>query len=77
MGRSKTGTALAGMYAQETDPDNKRAIINALFIQGNATGLIEIARKETDMGLKKQVVNQLSLMHSKEATDYLMEILSK
>jgi tetratricopeptide (TPR) repeat protein len=77
MGRSKTGTALAGMYAQETDPDNKKAIINALFIQGNATGLIEIARKETDMGLKKQVVNQLSLMHSKEATDYLMEILSK
>lgn len=77
MGRGKTGTALAALYTQETDPDNKKAIINALFIQGNATALIEIARKETDMNVKKQIVNQLSLMHSKEATDYLMEILAK
>jgi len=77
MGRSKTGSALVAMYAQETDPDNKRAIINALFVQGNATALVELARKETDMNQKKQMVNQLSLMHSKEANDYLMEILSK
>ena len=52
-------------------------IINALFIQGNAAALVDIARKETDMNLKKQVVNQLSVMHSKEANDYLMEILAK
>ncbi|HYL75821.1 MAG TPA: HEAT repeat domain-containing protein, partial [Bryobacteraceae bacterium] len=77
MGRSKTGTFLAGLYGQESNPDNKKAIINALFIQNNAAALVEIARKETDMNLKKVIVNQLSLMHSKEATDYLMEILSK
>lgn len=65
------------MYAQETDPENKKAIINALFIQSNAPALIEIARKETDMNLKKQIVNQLGLMHSKEASDYLMELLNK
>jgi hypothetical protein len=29
------------------------------------------------MNLKKFVVNQLAVMHSKEATDYMMEILSK
>lgn len=77
MGRSKTGQSLAGMYPQETDLDNKKAIINALFVQGNAAAMVEIARKETDINLKKFLVNQLAVMHSKEATDYMMEILSK
>lgn len=77
MGKSKTGAALTSLYAQETNPENKKAIINALFVQGNATALVEIARKETDLNLKKAIINQLSVMHSKEATDYLMEILTK
>jgi tetratricopeptide (TPR) repeat protein len=77
MGKSKTGPSLAALYPQETDADNKKAIINALFIQGNATAMVEIARKETDMNMKKLIVNQLSIMHSKEATDYLMELLAK
>lgn len=77
MGKSKTGAALASLYAQETNADNKKAIINALFVQANATAMVEIARKETDLNLKKTIVNQLSMMHSKEATDYLLEILTK
>jgi len=77
MGKSKTGAALASLYAQESNADNKKAIINALFVQGNATALVEMARKETDLNLKKAIVNQLSIIHSKEATDYLMEILTK
>ena len=48
---------------QETNADNKKAIVNALFIQDNATALVEIARKETDLNLKKAIVNQLSVMH--------------
>jgi hypothetical protein len=77
MGRSKTGQFLAGMYPQETDLENKKAIINALFVQNNAAAMVDIARKETDMNIKKFIVNQLGIMHSKEATDYMMEILSK
>jgi tetratricopeptide (TPR) repeat protein len=77
MGRSKTGAALTSMYAQETNPESKKAIVNALFVQGNATALVEIARNETDLNLKKMIVNQLSVMHTKEATDYLLEILTK
>jgi tetratricopeptide (TPR) repeat protein len=77
MGRSKTGASLAALYPQETDADNKKAIINALFVQGNATALVDLARKETDMNMKKLIVNQLSIMHSKEASDYLMELLAK
>jgi hypothetical protein len=53
----------------------KRSIINALFIQQNAPALVTIARSESNPGLKKEAVSRLSIMHSKEATDYLMELL--
>jgi len=77
MGRNKTGTALVALYAQETNADNKKSIINALFIQNNAPALVDIVRKESDVNMKKTIIQQLSVMHSKEATDYLMEMLSK
>ncbi len=77
MGRSKSGDALAAMYRQETDPNVKRSIINALFVQGNAPAIVDIARKETDASLRKDAVSRLSVMKSKEATDYLMELLNK
>ena len=35
----------------------------------------EIARAETDPGLKREAVQKLSLMQSKEAADYMMELL--
>lgn len=77
MGQQRTGAALESLYAQETNPDNKRAIVNALFIQGNATALVSMARKETGLDLKKDIVSKLALMHSKEASDYLLELLTK
>lgn len=77
MERTKTGDALPALYAKESDAANKREILNALFIQQNAKSLIEIARKESDPNLKRDAVQKLSLMHSKEATDFLMEVLNK
>jgi HEAT repeat protein len=77
MGRGKTGDALAAMYAKESDAQMKREILGQLFIQGNAPAVIEVARKESDPNLKREAVQRLSLMHSKEATDYLMELLNK
>ena len=50
-------------------------MLNALFIQGNAKALIEIAKQETDPSLKREAVQKLSIMGSKEATDYMMELL--
>jgi HEAT repeat protein len=70
------GGALASIYGSAgADQSARKAVIDAMFLQGNAKGLIEIARKETDPELKKEAVQKLSLMHSKEATDYMMEIL--
>jgi hypothetical protein len=69
--------ALAEMYARETDRGIREEVLNAYFIQGNATGLVAIAKTEKDPGLKKAAVQKLSLMHSKEASDYMMELLQK
>ena len=77
MGRGKTGTALESLYAQESDAAIRKIIINGFFIQNNVTGMIAAARKETDPTVKKEIVQRLSLMHSKEATDYMLELLNK
>lgn len=77
IGSDEARQALPALYARETDRDNKEAVLNALFIQGNAHGLVVIARGEKDPELKKLAVSKLALMNSKEGNDYLMEILQK
>jgi hypothetical protein len=73
----KTTDALVGYYENTTDEGVKKAVIQALFLQGNAKKLVELARKESNPALKKQIVQQLSIMGSKDATDFMMEILNK
>jgi len=68
---------LQSIYNKETDRGVKEEVLNAYFIGGNANGLIAIAKSERDPGLKKEAVQKLSLMGSKEANDYLMELLQK
>jgi hypothetical protein len=69
--------ALQAIYGKETDRGLKEEVLNAYFLQGNAAAIVAIARSEKDPELKKTAVSKLSLMHSKEATDYLMELLQK
>ncbi|MFZ0703510.1 MAG: HEAT repeat domain-containing protein, partial [Candidatus Acidiferrales bacterium] len=77
IGSDRTGSTLISMYAGAKDPSTSRAVLQALFLQGNAQAIVDIARKETDPEMKKDAVQKLSLMHSKVATDYLLEILNK
>jgi hypothetical protein len=70
-------TELQSMYTKETDRGVKEEILNAYFIGGDAKGLIAVARNEKDPDLKKKAVEKLSLMGSKEANEYLMELLQK
>jgi hypothetical protein len=77
IGSAEAKEALLAIYAKETDRENKEAVLNALFIQGNAHALVTIARGEKDPQLKKTAVSKLALMNSKEGNDYLMEILQK
>jgi len=69
--------ALLAIYAKESDRNLREEVLNALFIEGNAAALVTIARGEKDPELKKTAVQKLSLMNSKEATDYMMELLQK
>jgi HEAT repeats/Tetratricopeptide repeat len=68
---------LQALYAKESDRGVKEEILNAYFIGGDAKGLIAVAKTEKDPELKKKAVEKLSLMGSKEANEYLMELLEK
>ena len=72
-----SGKALQSIYAKEPDRGVREEVLNAFFLQGNAAAIVAIARGEKDPELKKVAVQKLSIMNSKEGTDYLMEILQK
>jgi hypothetical protein len=55
--------------------DVKDAVLNALFLGQNAKALVDIARNEKDPQLKQKAVGKMSLLHSKEVTDYMLEVL--
>jgi len=77
LGRERTGAILAGLYGSESDVESKKAVLQGLFVQGNAEALVEIARKEKDRELRKEAVAHLSHMNSKAGTDFMLEILNK
>jgi HEAT repeat protein len=77
LGSKRGGEGLASIYESDKDASIRKAVIQALFVQGNAKALVDIGRKETDPELKKEIVSKLSVMRSKEATDFLMELLNK
>ena len=77
MGGEHTGAALAAMYTSESDAALRGEIVNALFIQGNAKALVDLARKESNPEMKKAIVGKLSIMGSKDSTEYMLELLNK
>jgi hypothetical protein len=68
---------LRGLYASETDIKARQAIIEALANQQQVQFLIEIARKETEPALRKHAVHALSRSKSKEANEFLLDLLNK
>jgi tetratricopeptide (TPR) repeat protein len=69
------GDALVQIYRTDKNTSVRKAVISALGAGQNAKALVEIARAETSPEMKREIVSELSSMKSKEATDYLMEIL--
>jgi tetratricopeptide (TPR) repeat protein len=76
-GGEKARPVLVQIYTNEKDPQLRRTAIQSMFVLGDATDLIALARKETNPELKRRLVEQLSVMDSKEARDYMLEILNK
>jgi len=73
----KSSGTLIAMYGSETDAKVKGELIDALFVQRDAKALVDIARTEKDTRLRRALIERLSHMKSKEATDYLVELLNK
>jgi HEAT repeat protein len=75
LGGGRSGELLLSLYNNDPRPEVRNGVIDALFIQGNARTLISLARAEKDPQTKRRIVEKLSVMGSKDATDYLMEFL--
>ena len=69
--------SLVAMYQKSADPETKKAIVQSLFVAGDGHDLVELAHAEKDPAIQKEIVQHLSVMRSKEATDYMLEILNK
>jgi tetratricopeptide (TPR) repeat protein len=77
-GNDKVPDALVAMYASETDKAAKGQLLRSLWMDGAAKQLVEAIRSEKDPELKKEGVQMLGNMKgSKEATDYLLELINK
>jgi hypothetical protein len=74
MGKSDV---LQSIYSKESDRSLKEEVLNSYFISGNAHALVAVAKSEKDPELKKRAVEKLSLMNSKEGSEFLMELLNK
>jgi tetratricopeptide (TPR) repeat protein len=74
----KSGDTLVSLYSTESDKAVKAQIIRTLGSSGAGKQLVDVTRGEKDPELKKDGVEWLGRMRgSKEATDYLMELISK
>jgi len=69
------GDVLVSIYQSDPNAEVRGEVLNALFIQQNAKALVDLARAEKDPRMKTQIVQKLGLIHSKESTDYMLEIL--
>jgi hypothetical protein len=76
-GGSSAIPTLLAIYSKSTDEESKRAVVDALFVAGDAHDLVALARSEKDPTAKREIVGKLALIHNKEATDYMMEVLNK
>jgi hypothetical protein len=76
-GGSSAIPALLAIYSKSSDEESKKAVTDALFVAGDAHDLVALARSEKDPATKKNIVSKLAVMHNKEATDYMLELLNK
>lgn len=76
-GGMSVAPALVATYQKNSDVETKRAAAQALFLANDAHDLVMLARSEKDPEMKQYLVQQLSLIHNQEATQYMLEILNK
>ena len=78
MDSRQTSGALIEIYGTDKDPAVRKAVVQGLFQQSNATALVDLARKEQDPAMKRDIVQKLSVMgRNSVATAYMLELLNE
>lgn len=65
------------LYQKETSVDVKKQILQAMFVGGNATRLIELANNEKDPELRRTAIRNLGLMSSRQTADALVGLYAR
>jgi len=68
---------LAEIYKTESNMELKHSLIQSLFARQAAKQLVDLARTETNPELKRDIVRMLTMIKSKEAADYLEDLIKK
>ena len=66
---------LAQLYGEAGSKEVKQHVLSALYDAQGAKELVAIAKKESDVDLKKRAVRYLTNLRTKEANDYLLELI--
>ena len=77
LGGMRAEPELLQLYGNESNQEIKKRIIHSMRSTDSAKGLVDIFRKESSPELRREVVQMLSGMQTKEATDFLMELVNK
>jgi HEAT repeat protein len=65
------------LYQKETELDVKKRILQAMFVGGNATRLIELANSEQNVELRRTAIRNLGLMGSPRTGEALTAIYGR
>jgi HEAT repeat protein len=65
------------LYQKETATPVKKQILQAMFVGGNATRLIEIANTESNIELRRSAIRNLGLMGASRTADALVTIYGR
>lgn len=72
-----TGAGLIALYGSDPDVHVRRAVLDAFVAQDNCAALVKLGRAEKEPTMRRAIVEHLSALECKEATDFLLEILKK
>jgi hypothetical protein len=73
----RSSAILKSLYDTDPNVDVRHAVITALFLHGDAKTLVALGRAEKNPELRKSIVTKLSIMNSKDAADFLLEIINE
>jgi HEAT repeats len=71
----RANDTLVQVYRSTSDAKVKKSVINSIFITKDAQRLVDLARAEKDLDMKRDIVSKLAIMHDQVAQDYMLELL--